>query len=280
MPLPPAIPGYELGRRLGGGQLTEVFAARRIRDGVPAAVKVPRTEWADHADAISLLRHEAAALAAVQHRNVVRLIDSGLAHSPFFLAMELLDGGSLRARLRRDFQIAQRDALWVARQIAEGLRAVHEAGLIHGDIKPENVQLTSGGRATLIDLGFARQPGLADAWIAEGYLLGTADYLAPEQLGRNGRPDFASDWYAFGVVLFEMLSGRLPHPHRSPAELINRENLVFDEPSPRSADWPPRLASLIAGLLAVVPAQRPRGNLVVHELLALEIAALASRRAG
>lgn len=280
MPLPPAIPGYELSRRLGGGLLTEVFAARRIGDGTPAAIKLPRAEWADHADAVRLVRREARALAAIRHCHVVRLLDAHVASPPFFLALELLDGESLRQRLRRDFRLAPRDALWIARQVAEGLLAVHNAGFLHGDIKPENLQVSSTGRATVIDLGFAHQPGAADSWQGDGYRLGTVDYLAPEQLGDGSGPDFSSDWFAVGVVLFEMLSGRLPHAARSFSDWIERPAPVASVAIPPQPDWPPRLASLVAGLLSPVPAQRPRGNLVVHELLALEIAALASRRVG
>lgn len=280
MPLPPAIPGYELSRRLGGGLLTDVFAARRIADGQPAAIKVPRAEWADHADAIRLLRREARALGIVRHANIVRLIEARLPKPPFFLALELLDGESLRARLRRDFRLAPRDALWIARQVAEGLQAAHGAGFVHGDIKPDNLQLGSSGRALLLDFGFAHQPGTGDSWRDEGYLLGTVDYLAPEQLGGGAEADFSTDWYAFGLVLFEMLTGRLPHAHRADSELIDRRADPDSVPAVMNPKWPPRLANLIAGLLAHTPAHRPRGNLVVHELLALEIAALASRRAG
>src|SRR5947209_10870985 len=155
----PLIPGYELLQRLGGGPLTEVLAARRTATGERVAIKLPRAGWADHADAVRLLRREARALRTVRHPHVVRLLDAHVTGEPFFLVLELLGGESLRDRLQREYALALRTALWVARQTAEALIAVHQAGFLHGDVKPENVRLAGPGTAVLVDLGFARRPG-------------------------------------------------------------------------------------------------------------------------
>jgi len=274
----PIIPGYELLRPLGGGPLTHVFAARRLLDGSTCALKLPRPEWADLTDAVRLLRREARALRVIRHAHVVRLIDTHLADEPQFLVLEYLSGESLRDRLQRDFVIQPRETFWIARQIAEGLQAIHAAGCVHGDIKPDNVQLVEGGAAVVLDLGFAHWLGDAASWAAEGYVLGTANYLAPERAALPPRNDFAVDWFSFGVLLFEMLTGELPHQPRSLSEVLN--HAIAASAPPAVLRMPERLSALIGGLLNPIPVARPRGPLIVHELIALEIAALGQRRAG
>ena len=124
--------------------------------------------------------------------------------------MELLPGESLRARLRRDYQLDLPTTLWIARQTAEALAALHRAGFAHGDIKPDNIRLVNDGTAKLIDLGFAHRPGENASLLKEGLLMGTANYLAPELCAFDPAADESSDLFSFGATLFEMLSGRLP----------------------------------------------------------------------
>jgi len=263
----PRVPGYELLQPLGGGPLTHVFKARRLDTDKLCAVKLLRDEWADHATAIKLLRREALALLAVRHPHVVRILDAHLARPPHAIALELLGGESLRERLQREYSLDIRTAVWMARQTADGLSALHRAGFIHGDVKPENVRLTDPGTAILVDLGFAHRPG-ADRDLGDDYVLGTANYLAPE-LSRDAAADgFATDWYSFGVTVLEMLTGRVPGPTLTSGEILAD---VADF-------WPGRLLALVDGLLAEEPDDRLAGPLVLHELIALEIAALS--RAG
>ncbi|MFO0809776.1 MAG: serine/threonine-protein kinase [Gemmataceae bacterium] len=273
----PDIPGYELLARLGGGPLADVFAARALDSGTLRAIKVVRGNGPDADAAVLLARREARALRAVKSQHVVRLRDAHVGQSPYYLVLDLLGGESLRERLTRDYALDHRTALWIARQTATGLDAVHRAGFLHGDLKPDNVQLDNG-TAVLLDLGFARKPGAS----SDGFLLGTANYLAPELCGREPAADFAADWYAFGVTLFEMLVGRLPFATGSVAEAMERHrtedartalNEVADQ-------WPPRLAHLVDTLLHPHAGSRPRGQVVLRELIALEIGALGVRRAG
>jgi eukaryotic-like serine/threonine-protein kinase len=261
----PYIPGYDLLRPLGGGPLTEVFAARRQSDDSHCAVKVPRDVWPGLGTAIRLLRREHRALRAARHRHLVRLLDAQLLEPPYFLVLELLDGETLRDRLQRDYALDLRTTAWIGRQVAEALAALHRAGFIHGDVKPENICLVDGGTAILIDLGFAHRPGESGDFAEEGYVLGTANYLAPEPCGEDPHDGFAADWFSFGAVMFEMLMGTLPRRHEE--DLHHRRA------------WPPRLAALLNGLLASQPSARPPAALVIHELMALEIAALGRPRA-
>src|SRR5437899_11521802 len=159
MPAVPRIPGYELLACLGGGTITSVYSARALADDGPCAVKILRPGWEDDPIAVKLLQREARAGLAVRHPHLVRLRQANVTRPPYFLVMELLAGESLRRRLRRDYRLEVPTALWIARQIAEALAALHKAGFLHGDIKPDNIRLVSEGNAILIDLGFAHRPG-------------------------------------------------------------------------------------------------------------------------
>jgi serine/threonine protein kinase len=263
----PRVPGYELLQPLGGGPLTHVFKARRNDTDELCAVKLLRDEWADHATAIKLLRREALALFAVRHPNVVRILDAHLTQAPYAIALELLGGESLRGRIQREYALDLRTAVWIARQTADGLSALHRAGFVHGDIKPENIRLVDSGTAILVDLGFAHRPG-ADTDLGDDYVLGTANYLAPELCRDAAADGFTTDWYSFGVTVLEMLTGRVPGPTLSAGQILAE---VVD-------GWQARLLALVDGLVAERPDDRPAGPLVLHELIALEIAALG--RAG
>lgn len=265
----PQIPGYELLQPLGGGVLTHVFTARRWDDDRRCAVKVLRDAWSDHPTAVKLLRREARALITVRHPQIVALLDAHVTRAPYFLALELLDGESLRERLQREYSLNFRTALWIARQTADGLSALHRAGFIHGDIKPENVRLVETGYAVIVDLGFAHPPGSNADLGVDGIVLGSANYLAPELCHDRPADDFTADWYSFGVTVLEMLSGRTVESGHKPLDLLAESE----------AGRPNRLTSLLEGLLAPLPEERPLGPFVLHELIALEIAALGLRRA-
>src|SRR5581483_10234840 len=141
----PRIPGYELTQRLGGGPLTTVYAARELASDQPCAVKLIRDDWEDPPTAIKLLQREARAGLSVKHPHLVRVRDAHVTRPPYFLVMEWLPGESLRRRLRREHRLDPAEALWIFRQTAEALAAVHQAGFLHGDIKPENVRLVDDG---------------------------------------------------------------------------------------------------------------------------------------
>src|SRR5262245_59249204 len=172
----PKIPGYELLGCLGGGALTRVYSARDSNDDSACAVKVIREDWRDPSTAVKLLQREARAGLAVNHRHLVRTSYVHVTRPPYFLVMELLPGESLRCRLRRDYRLDVATALWIVRQTAEALEALHRAGFVHGDVKPENIRLVSEGAAKLIDLGFAHRLGENAAFYRHGYVLGTANY--------------------------------------------------------------------------------------------------------
>jgi serine/threonine protein kinase len=276
----PHIPGYELLQCLGGGPMTVVYAARELTGDAPCAVKTLRPAWEDQPTAVKLLQREARAGLAVRHPRLVRLRDAQVTHPPYHLVMDLLPGEPLRRRLRRDFRLGLADAVCVARQTAEALSALHAAGFLHGDVKPDNLRLTGAGTVVLLDLGFAHRPGENAAFLRQGYVLGTATYLAPELCQPEPSEDVRSDLFSLGVTLFEALTGRLPYPVGSVSQTFRRHR--FDPPADirdSLPDLPQALAALVARLLSSRPEDRPRAAAVVQQLVRLEIAALGRRRA-
>lgn len=277
----PHIPGYELLRFLGGGPLTAVYAGRDCATDADCAVKVLRDDWEDEPTGVKLLQREARAGLRVRDPRLVHLLHAHVTRPPYFLVMELLPGESLRRRLQRDYRLALADALWVARQTAQALAALHRAGFLHGDVKPDNVRLVSDGAAVLIDLGFAHRPGENAELLREGYVLGTPNYLAPELCLTRPEAGLSSDLFSLGVMLFEMLTGQMPYPAGSLDQTFRRHGCDPPADITRLAGpLPPSLTALVEGLLARRPEQRPRAAAVVQQLIALEIAALRHRRAG
>ena len=276
----PRVPGYELLSCLGGGMLTSVYSARALADDSACAVKVLRPDWAEQPTAIKLLQREARACLAVQHPCLIGLRAAHVTRPPYFLVMDLLPGESLRRRLRRDYKLQVPTAVWIARQTAEALDALHRAGFIHGDIKPDNIRLVGEGRVIVLDLGFAHRPGENAALLREGYVLGTVNYLAPEQCAAKPSDDAASDIFSLGLTLFEMLSGQLPYPAGTLAKTLLRH----EADPPRdirelAPELPHALTDLVRAMLARRPKDRPRAAQIVRRLIPLEIAAIRSRRA-
>ena len=271
----PKIPGYELLNCLGGGVITSVYSARALESDTHCAVKVLRPDWEDQPVAVKLLQREARACLAVQHPHLVRLIDQHVMTTPHFLVMEYLDGEALRRRLRRDFALDLRAALWIARQTAEALAALHRKGFIHSDVKPENIRLTESGNATLLDLGFAHRPGENASFSEKGYVLGTVNYLAPELCGQEPKDDMRADIYSLGVTLFEMLTGQLPFPVGTPLETMHRHRT--EDPQLLTdliPDAPAAVTELIDAMMSRTPDDRPNAGKVLQRLIQCEIASL------
>jgi serine/threonine protein kinase len=279
----PRIPGYLLLQRLGGGPMTAVFEARDVETGTPCAVKVVRPDWADQSTAIKLLQREARAGLAVRHPHLVKITHAHVLQPPCFLVLDLLRGESLRKRLQREYRLTLPEALWITRQAAEALAALHGAGFLHGDVKPDNLRLIDDGTAVLTDLGFAHRPGENAAFLRAGYVLGTANYLAPELCDELPEEDMSSDLFALGTTLFEMLTGRLPYPPGSLRQTFRRHRC--DPPADirkLAGPLPESLVALMERLLGHKPEERPTARVVVRELVKLEIEALGRRyrRAG
>jgi serine/threonine protein kinase len=276
----PSIPGYAILHQLGGGPFTRVFAALEYRTGHRVVLKMPRLTGLTAETALTLLRREAAAGLAVRHPNLVRIRRQHTDWAPHYLVMDLLQGESLRARLEREPVVHPAWAIWITRQIAQALAALHRAGFVHGDVKPENIVLTGAKTAVLIDLGYAHRPGENASFIRSGLILGTANYLAPELCARTLDADGGADVFSLGVTLFEMLTGQLPYPRETPlrtvhAHLNTAPADLRDFPGP----WPIGLPSLVRRMLARSRSNRPGADRLVSELIALEIQILTQQPA-
>jgi eukaryotic-like serine/threonine-protein kinase len=208
---------------------------------------------------------EARAVAMLTHPNIVQLFDFGEETRPY-MVFEHLAGGSLHARLASAQPLPDDDATRVAKDVAAGLAHAHEQGVVHRDLKPGNVLFDSEGRAKIADFGIARIQGV-DTLTDAGTILGTAAYISPEQV-RAEECTPATDVYSFGVLLYEMLTGRLPFEADTATELAAMHRDA--EPTPVKKvrpDAPGRLAALTASALAKDPAVRPRdGTALVRAL--------------
>ncbi len=271
----PRIPGYELLACLGGGTITSVYAARALDSGKACAVKLLRPDWQDQPIAVKLLQREARACLSVRHPHLVRLHEAHVTSPPYYLVMEMLPGESLRRKLRRDYRLDVPAALWIVRQVAEALAALHRKGFIHGDVKPDNIRLVADGQAMLLDLGFAHRVGENASLLEAGYVLGTVNYLAPELCGKKPHDDPRCDVFSLGVTLFELLTGQLPYPGGTTAETLRRHR----HESPGAihlcgVHLPAGLAELVQNMLSRDVTDRPRMDALVGELIGLEISAL------
>lgn len=275
----PKLPGFDLLRPLGGGPLTCVLAAREWETDAPCAVKLLRPDCRDRETALTLLRREARVGLSVRHPHLVRVRRAQVLRGPVAIVMDLLPGESLRRRLRRDYRLDAPAALWVVRQTAEALAALHRAGFVHGDVKPDNIHLVDDGTAVLLDLGFSHRPGENADLVRRGFVLGTANYLAPELCVGESNGGQAADLFSLGLTLFEALTGRLPYASGSIGETLRRH--AADPPASARrllAPMPAGLASLLDRLLDRRPQNRPRAATLVQQLVALEISELARRR--
>jgi len=276
---PPKVPGYELFQCLGSGSMASVYSARSIATNESCAVKILREEWWEDATAVQLIRREARAGLHVTHPHLVRIFDAHIAHPPYFLVLDLLEGETVRERLRREYRLDLSSSLWVVRQIAESLASLHRAGFVHGDVKPENIRLINSGTAILVDLGFAHRPGENAEMMASGFVMGTANYLSPELCNTDPSDDPASDVFSLGVTMFEMLTGVLPYPLGNVEDTMIRHR--DGEPANLTdypGNWPVALQCLVLRMLERKPSARWRASAVVRHLIACEIACL--RRSG
>ena len=248
------ISHYRILEKLGEGGMGIVYKARDTRLERLVALKFLPPDLSDAPDARQRFITEARAASALNHPNVATVYDIGEAELRSFIAMELVEGETLKSRLKAGrLSIEQVKSLGL--QIAEGLQAAHSKGIVHRDIKPDNLLITRDGRIKIMDFGVAK---LGNGGVTRtGTTVGTLAYMSPEQLVAED-VDSRSDLWSFGVVLYEMLAGELPFRRGSEAaviyEILNRDPTPLDVHRP---DVPPTMRSVISQLLQKDPAMRP-----------------------
>jgi len=245
---------YEVERRVARGGMATVYVALDRRLGREVALKIMHSHLADDEQFVARFIREARSAAKLSHPNVVQVYDQGSHDGVLYLAMEYLPGRTLREVMAERGSFTPHEALSVLEPVLDALASAHRAGLIHRDVKPENVILTDDGRVKVADFGLARA---ATGTATSGSLIGTAAYLAPEIVAR-GAVDTRVDVYAAGVLLFEMLTGKQPFTGEIPIHVAFQH--VHDEipaPSRVVLGLPTHLDELVTTATARDPGRRP-----------------------
>ncbi|MBL6633761.1 MAG: serine/threonine protein kinase [Thermoleophilia bacterium] len=238
---------YRLERPIGSGGMATVWRAVDQDTGQAVAVKLMHPRVQDDPDLLARFRREADVVTRLDHPCIVRLLDqdAGADDGPY-IVFELVEGTTLKALIRQRGHLPPAEAASIASQVARGLELAHRSGIVHRDIKSHNVLVTDGGVAMLTDFGIARLlDGMQDGLTRTGTVLGTSDYLAPEQ-ARGLAVDGRTDVYALGIVLYESLTGELPFPADTPMAVALRQ--VRDPmPDPRAVrpEVPAYLAAIV-----------------------------------
>ncbi len=246
---------YRLEDRIGAGGMSVVFRARDLEVEDEVAIKV-FTQAVFEPEADARMRRELLLARQLFHRNVLRVFDMGVSRGFRYLTMELLTGRSLADRLRAG-PVGLDEGLGYLAQACAGLQAAHDLGIVHRDVKPSNLFITTGGLVKVMDFGLAKMrdaPGLTGS----GVVAGTAAYMAPEQAGDFRAVSPATDLYALGVVAYEMFTATLPFMHENPLELLllHRQALP-PPPRSRNQSLPVEVERLILRCLEKEPPRRP-----------------------
>jgi serine/threonine protein kinase len=259
---------YVLGDLLGSGGMARVFLAHDEALGRDVALKILWEQYADNEEFVERFKREARSAAALSHPNVVSVYDWGCSKDEtYYIAMEYVPSGTLMDRIFDEGALDPNIAAELGFQVAEALGFAHKRGVIHRDVKPQNILLTASGEVKVADFGIARAVGAMAATSVSktGIVLGTVGYMSPEQaLGEPVGP--RSDLYSLGVVLYEMLTGNLPHEADSPIALaVKHVREPVRPPREVNPEIPEGMNALVSGLLAKSAENRPESAAGVAE---------------
>ncbi len=248
---------YRIDRELGQGGMATVYLAEDLKHKRKVALKVLKPELAAVLGAERFVQ-EITTTAALQHPHILPLFDSGTADGFLFYVMPFIDGETLRARLDRETQLGVDDAVRIAREVLDALEYAHQHGIVHRDVKPENI-LLHGGHALVVDFGIALAVSAAAGgrMTETGLSLGTPHYMSPEQATAEKDITGRSDIYSLGSVLYETLSGQPPHLGGSAQQIIMK--IIADPLRPVAElrkSVPPNVAAAVARALDKLPADR------------------------
>jgi len=247
---------YEIEELVGTGGMSSVYRARDSVLERRVALKILHEHFSADPEYVERFRREARAIARLNHPNIVTVIDRGEFGKRQFIVFEHIPGENLKEVVEREGQLPVAQALALTHQIARGLAFAHQHGVVHRDVKPQNVLVDESGTAKVTDFGIARSLDPGEELTQTGTLLGTSDYIAPEQA--SGEPvDARSDQYSLGVLLYELLTGEVPYPADSFMAVAMRH---LRDPVPsvreRRRDVPDRVDKIVARAMAKRPADR------------------------
>ncbi len=245
---------YRILRRLGSGGMANVYLAEDAELGRRVAIKILNDRYANDELFVERFRREAKSAAGLSHPNIVSIYDRGEAEGTYYIAMEVIEGASLKELIRTSGRLRPAQATAYTRQILAALRFAHRNGIIHRDIKPHNILIGQEERLKVTDFGIARAG--ASQMTEAGSIMGTAHYLSPEQ-ARGAQVTAASDLYSVGIVLFEMLTGEVPFSGDTPVEIAMKHlNELPPAPSARAPGIPADLDRIVLRALAKDPRDR------------------------
>jgi serine/threonine protein kinase/tetratricopeptide (TPR) repeat protein/TolB-like protein len=246
---------YEILARLGEGGMGAVYKARDSELDRLVALKVIRPELAGHPDVLRRFKQELILARQVTHKNVIRIFDLGMADGRKFITMDYIDGRDLKSILTERGKLPPAEAVPIVQQICRGLEAAHVEGVVHRDLKPQNIMLDANGRVWVMDFGLARSMELV-GMTRTGMLMGTPDYMSPEQ-ARAAKVDARSDIFSLGIIFYEILTGQLPFKADTMmATLLKR---VQEKPAPPNVvdpSIPQPLSDVVMKCLEVDVARR------------------------
>ncbi len=261
---------YEIIETIGSGGMGIVYRALDLELSEPVAVKTLRREFVSDSTALARFKSELRLARRISHRNVIRTHDLGETEGMYFITMEYVEGTSVKALITERGRLPVHATLPIARQLCRALEVAHEQGIVHRDIKPHNMVLAPDGVLKVMDFGIARLLGRTQGMTQTGVVVGTPEYMAPEQLlGED--VDARADIYAVGVVIYECLTGRTPHTADNPMQLISR--VLEQAPLPPHElvpEVPRRLSDAVIAALHRDRGQRPRTMAELHDMLVAE----------
>lgn len=257
---------YELERKVGEGGMARVYLGRDLRLSRRVAVKVLHSQYASDPQFLARFNHEAQAAANLRHPGIIDIYDVGHDGDIPYIVMEFVEGQDLKALIRLNGSLPIERAVQITEQVADGLDAAHRAGLVHRDIKPQNIIIGENDRVKITDFGIAKS-ALSTSATETGVIFGTADYLSPEQArGLTATP--ASDIYSLGISLYEMLTGKLPFSgDNSVAVAMQHVSTAPVPPSRLNPRIPPQLESIVLSAIEKDPARRPASARAFAQLL-------------
>jgi len=247
---------YELKHVIGHGGGSTVYLAEDEATHQQVAVKLLPVVAALNAEYTRRFLTEARLATQIDHPNMVHVYDYGRDNGHFYLVMEYIDGPSAKARIIRDGRLPWPEAVRLAIQVAEGLAAGAKEGIIHRDVKPENILIDSNGMAHIADLGLAKEEGVNEP-LPSDTSLGTPDYMSPEQVSNSEEVDFRTDIYALGATLFHMICGKAPFTGRSAYEvMVKHVSAALPSPTKYVPDLPPEVGDVMRKMMARDPDDR------------------------